>query len=407
MTDPEADDREKRLTRARESYAEVLDATKHQDDKINRVLVGIAFLTTGAIALFFKPDIAGARWYLGGRQYPLVALTTGAYVACTLVAVVLLLLSLSSELRLPGGEPGGAPNDLEGSYLYFTFIANRTRLAWTESWNRPVKDLEQDLLKQYIKETHNLAQRARVKYGRTDEAAAMFVLALMFLAIGFLLSLEVVTRTATGPLGFGWVAAGIVGGVFAVHTFLQLYIVYRSEQQETAKLWQMMRRAGREARRLRWRMRGTRVLMVSVPGYALLVVSLAVVRSTPWRWAIAVFAAMLVLLTLAACAPRWNEDRYRTFLSRRLLSRYALPYTVSCLVLLVLAVLPAVAYLPWLAVPAGAIVPMVLAALTIGRQVSAARRVVREIVGATEDSVGKVLGPLRQSEYGPSKEDDG
>src|SRR4051794_32127601 len=36
---------------AERAYKEVLDATKHQDDKVGRFLTAIAFLTTGSIAL--------------------------------------------------------------------------------------------------------------------------------------------------------------------------------------------------------------------------------------------------------------------------------------------------------------------------------------------------------------------
>ena len=40
----------RRLEFARHVYEEVLDATKHQDDKIGRFLAAIAFLFAGAVA---------------------------------------------------------------------------------------------------------------------------------------------------------------------------------------------------------------------------------------------------------------------------------------------------------------------------------------------------------------------
>jgi hypothetical protein len=169
MTDPDGGDDEKLLTRAQESYAEVLDATKHQDDKINRVLSGIAFLTTGAIAFLFRTDVVATTGTFGSHQVPFVAFMAGCYFALTTASVILLLLSLSSELRLPGGKK---PPPLRDSYLYFTMIAGRTESSWQRDWMRPPAQVDDRLLDQYKRETYNLAQRARLKYERTDEAAA-------------------------------------------------------------------------------------------------------------------------------------------------------------------------------------------------------------------------------------------
>ena len=49
--------RQRKLEFAKEAYAEVLDATKHQDDKVGRYLAALAFLTTGAIALLLGEGI--------------------------------------------------------------------------------------------------------------------------------------------------------------------------------------------------------------------------------------------------------------------------------------------------------------------------------------------------------------
>ncbi|HQY32406.1 MAG TPA: hypothetical protein PLS68_00425, partial [Actinotalea sp.] len=48
-----------RLELLRETYKEVLDAVKHQDDKIGRLLTGLAFLTAATLA------VAG----LGGAEF--------------------------------------------------------------------------------------------------------------------------------------------------------------------------------------------------------------------------------------------------------------------------------------------------------------------------------------------------
>ncbi|WP_217996947.1 hypothetical protein, partial [Nocardioides jensenii] len=93
----EAGKRASKLDLAERSYKEVLDATKHQDDKVGRFLTAIAFLTTGAIALITtNPSTAIAREFAlpGGSSQPLLAWVTGVFLAFTLGSVTLLLLCL-------------------------------------------------------------------------------------------------------------------------------------------------------------------------------------------------------------------------------------------------------------------------------------------------------------------------
>jgi len=57
------------------SYDEVLDATKHQDDKVGRFLTAIAFLTTGSIALIAAKNGLSRTYRLpwDSEVYPLLA----------------------------------------------------------------------------------------------------------------------------------------------------------------------------------------------------------------------------------------------------------------------------------------------------------------------------------------------
>src|SRR3712207_6746276 len=63
------------------SYKEVLDATKHQDDKIGRIFTGVAFLTAAALAL---ANLNSAqfltRQYTDTPNVPLALLGLGAYI---------------------------------------------------------------------------------------------------------------------------------------------------------------------------------------------------------------------------------------------------------------------------------------------------------------------------------------
>ncbi|MFL6128697.1 MAG: hypothetical protein ACJ73E_06495 [Mycobacteriales bacterium] len=357
-----------KLGRARESYQEVLDATKHQDDKINRVLVGIAFLTTGAIAFLFRTDVLATTWRFGSHDVRFVKLMAGCYFALTVAAVILLLLSLSSELRLPRGDQH---EELRDSYLYFTFIAGRTRNSWLRDWNRPAEEIDRRLFEQYKKETYNLAQRARLKYGRTDEATALFVLALMFLAAGFLLALS-----AAGPaVELTWASGVILAGVFAGHAVLQLSTLHRSEQQSVERVWRIRRQDpnDRTAWMDRRRRKGMRALIAIVPLYVVAVLLVPVtegVARTLWAALAVAASAAGYLMT----APRWHcleADRVRPFRLRK----GARPYLLASLVAAVLAVLSWAVREPWIPLGAAAAVPVLLSTITVGRQLTFARRV--------------------------------
>src|ERR1700675_295136 len=93
-----------RLDLARKSYEEVLDATKHQDDKIGRFLTAIAFLFTGAIAFGARPEIIGIRVGVAATPVALPEIFLGVFLALSVIAVLLLLVGLGPNLNLPSPE---------------------------------------------------------------------------------------------------------------------------------------------------------------------------------------------------------------------------------------------------------------------------------------------------------------
>ena len=238
---------------ARETYHEVLDAIKHQDDKINRFLVAIAFLTTGAIAYVLKAELLDVRYVAGEHKVPLIAISAGIYLSATIIAVVLLLMALSTELKLPGAKPNDAEDSrLHESLLYFHMIGAQPLRGWFKRWDLPVDELEAILRKQYLREAHNLSERARVKDGLTDEAAAVYIYALMWLAVGLLLGtytsqfppvMQDGRAVVTMELSLAFWPIVIAGVVFATHALLQLHNIFRHERSSPDVEWH--RAAGR------------------------------------------------------------------------------------------------------------------------------------------------------------------
>lgn len=308
----ERTEEERKLERARQTYAEVLDATKHQDDKINRFLAAIAFLTTGAIAFLFSTDVLSVHHQIGSRQIPLIAIFAGLYLVLTVAAVTLLMLSLSAELRLPGRRsPSWDKVSLDRSYLYFSMIADRPVGPWMTEWDQPIDRLEHELRFQYTSEAHNLAERARVKYGRTDEAAALFILALMFLAVGFLLAAFALAANVTGGrvqhISWNGSAAAIIGVVLAAHSFILLYNAYRHEDSAGRLWWNERRRIAGERKRDNREYRlhlGLQIRLLAIPSFVALSAALSVIHGNA-RTIIGIFLLISSAGGFLAVVIRW------------------------------------------------------------------------------------------------------
>jgi hypothetical protein len=109
-----------RLALLRGSYTEVLDATKHQDDKIGRLFTGVSFLTAAAIATanLGKPSYLSQRYTEFSTPVelpPLGILTLAVYLVLVIFCVMLLINSLATPLRTPGRGSRGTP--VEVSYV--------------------------------------------------------------------------------------------------------------------------------------------------------------------------------------------------------------------------------------------------------------------------------------------------
>jgi hypothetical protein len=175
----------------------VLDATKHQDDKIGRFLTGIAFLIAGAL-VFTNPDVLQARYAVGATHLRLPAIALITFMVLVILSVLLYVLAMAAPLTIP--PPSAARRVRGSSHLFFLVIATETRESWRALWNVSDVELEQKMLDEYQRETLNIARRVTQKYERSNEASALFVVALLFFLLGTVLSVDVLQH-AKAPTG--------------------------------------------------------------------------------------------------------------------------------------------------------------------------------------------------------------
>lgn len=229
-----------RLARIRDSYAEVLDATKHQDDKIGRFLTAVAFVLAGAL-LFVQPEVLQARYAVGDARLPLPAWALVAFLVLVVFSVVFYLLATSAPLLLPAAHTGG---HRRRSHLFFHVIADETSDSWRRLW---VADdaFEERLIDEYIDETLNLAQRADNKAGRSQEASALFVLSLLFFLLTLVLSVDALSRidftseasrSSLRDLPWGTTLRAGIAAILSLFTDVLIYQRIRSAQKMDAVL---------------------------------------------------------------------------------------------------------------------------------------------------------------------------
>lgn len=236
----QANDEDMKLELIRETYREVLDATKHQDDKIGRLLTGLAFLTAASLALAGLNGAEFLRHDFDVRPFtlPLGLISLSAFLVGVVLAVLLLVASFGTPLRLPGQRATSDGRSavtwakgIPGSAVYFFAITNLSLSEWETKWQASAGELKRERRESLFPETHNLAARTTFKYDRVAEATSIVSLALLsFLLAGLFVLFAADASTADAePLSQSqrWV----LGTVVAAASLLQIQARLRYRRQ--------------------------------------------------------------------------------------------------------------------------------------------------------------------------------
>lgn len=243
--DNDHDEVDEKLELALFSYSEVLDATKHQDDKIGRMITSIAFLTAAALSL---AALGGAKFvtrlfYVSPYYIPLGLITLVTFLVGVIFAVLLLLGSLATPLRIPGLGEEIAPErkrrrpqkwvgGVETSQIYFYQIAGVSLDKWVSKWDPSTEDLKEERLDSVIREIHNLAVRTRFKYIRGTEAVS--ILSFSLLTLGLAASFVAIAAATPGdnPIDLDAFHRVILGLLLGGYGAMQLLIRVKYDSQE-------------------------------------------------------------------------------------------------------------------------------------------------------------------------------
>lgn len=168
------------------AYDEPLLFLKHQDDKINRVLTALAFLTAAGVALYVfsvthpklrVPQFSNASISVDDYFF-------GCFVIGLFFAVSLSIIALDPTSFTPRFVDDPQQPD---SVLYYRSIA-----AWTkEAWENPSEeyDFEKELARSFHVDTRRLSFRAIHKVRRFGQANAFVQFTVVSLALLGLMTL--------------------------------------------------------------------------------------------------------------------------------------------------------------------------------------------------------------------------
>lgn len=194
-------------------YDEVLSALKHQDEKLNRTLTALAFLTAAGVTLYLQSEPrAQVRFSEGGPSIPAVMFII--FLAAVTIALLTALAAIGpgAALRLrAGSEPR------EASLIYYAAIAADDR--WTERVGKSEKELNDLLLRNLHEETRMIASRVTYKVARSRESGAFVQLAILALTLLGIFQAGQPEGTAGDGLGDParwWVAAALIFTVLAL-----------------------------------------------------------------------------------------------------------------------------------------------------------------------------------------------
>lgn len=189
------------------SYKEVLAVLKHQDDKLNRTLTALAFLTVAGVSLFTKLSGGGLRFGNGGPGVPSVCFV--AFLIAIAVGVIVTLTAIGPGRPLPNHPSSSAHREPPSSLLFYASISHD--LKWEKKLALSPKHLMEELAKNFHDEARGLSYRVNYKVARSREANAWVQFAIVALAL-----MGIFGVSGLSPSARWWIGGGLLGVVVAM-----------------------------------------------------------------------------------------------------------------------------------------------------------------------------------------------
>lgn len=189
------------------AYSEVLAALKHQDEKLNRWLTALSFLTAAGIAIYTRAFSSHAyRNTLPHSRQHVVTIFFIFFLVSVLAALIGVLGAIGPNTSLPRWK-GSPVTSANRSLIYFGTIYKETDDGWENVRTLPVDALESLLVTNLHHDIQGLSGRVVYKMARAREAGAFSQLAILSLG---LLGIFAIPTTEMSMTGRWWVAVTVL-----------------------------------------------------------------------------------------------------------------------------------------------------------------------------------------------------
>lgn len=156
------------LQLSEKSLTEVKHLTEYEDDKANRILTAIAFLSALAGVLYIGLLPKDNQIALTQVLYHGVF---GFYCVLTVAGAFLVITAVRPKFNIPKGWGDPGENDLAGvkrqhsppSFLFFEKVLAVRPEDWAKAFQGPLQDLKLTYIKNYVHESYLVADKIRQK----------------------------------------------------------------------------------------------------------------------------------------------------------------------------------------------------------------------------------------------------
>jgi hypothetical protein len=170
-------DCEKRLTVAKYIFDQMIDTTKHEDEKCARILSSIAFMTLANTTLFAVLQSNRKVFLVKGLDLiPVVFLT---YVILVAIGTFQMLDALGPRFKTPEPWKSGTP----ASLFFFMKVAAEPTQQWLEYIRGQPEELMRKATDDLMFESHLVAEKIREKVLLIDRAKKTFIAATFLLIV--------------------------------------------------------------------------------------------------------------------------------------------------------------------------------------------------------------------------------
>lgn len=179
------------------SFKTVLDADIHQDNKANRILAAMAFLTAAAAQIFARASTASTSGSaptlaIAGLTINVPLIAFSVYMFLVLSGVLIYLNALGPSFNIPSHFRAHAASPVR-SLLFFDKIAELERDNWLNHWSSgSTQQLRHQMAQSFLFETHLIAEKTKTKVFFMSIGSRLFRSAIPFLSplIGSMFSQE-------------------------------------------------------------------------------------------------------------------------------------------------------------------------------------------------------------------------